>query len=245
MKPVFKMKSVFRLTSGMIWVAFALTAVPVGAKGISPSEPCPAAAAWTNSHNKQSAAQKLTLESIRPSDPALAEQLAHRAGRDQAARHALISKGFSTSGKPDPAAWKKMLAVDESNLTWLKPEIKSNGFPSIKQVGLTGVEDAWLLIQHVEKDVIFQSQVLSELKPRLKSEPFLRSDYAELNDRIRLAQGKKQIYGTQLTLKNGHMILQPTEDQAHLTQRRASMGLMPMNDYMCAMQEMYHLNPKR
>ncbi len=44
-------------------------------------------------------------------------------------------------------------------------------------------------------------------------------------DKLRLAKGEKQLYGTQYYLKKEEHILYPVEDEAHLKERRASMGL--------------------
>lgn len=44
-------------------------------------------------------------------------------------------------------------------------------------------------------------------------------------DKLRLAKGEKQLYGTQYYLKKEEYILYPVEDETHLKERRASMGL--------------------
>lgn len=44
-------------------------------------------------------------------------------------------------------------------------------------------------------------------------------------DKLKLAKGEKQLYGTQYFLKNNEYILYPVEDEAHLKDRRSSVGL--------------------
>jgi hypothetical protein len=44
-------------------------------------------------------------------------------------------------------------------------------------------------------------------------------------DKLRLAKGEKQLYGTQYYLKKDEYLLYPVEDEAHLKERRASVGL--------------------
>lgn len=44
-------------------------------------------------------------------------------------------------------------------------------------------------------------------------------------DKLKIAKGEKQLYGTQYYLKKEEYILYPVEDEAHLKERRASMGL--------------------
>lgn len=44
-------------------------------------------------------------------------------------------------------------------------------------------------------------------------------------DKLRISKGEKQLYGTQYRLQNGEQVLYPVEDEAHLKDRRTSMGL--------------------
>lgn len=44
-------------------------------------------------------------------------------------------------------------------------------------------------------------------------------------DKMKIAKGEKQVYGTQYYLKKGEYTPYPIEDEAHLKERRASMGL--------------------
>src|SRR5690348_14187137 len=135
---------------------------------------CPSAAAWLNGdHGGLSASQRHALKSIHPSDPALAAQLAKRYARDQAAEKAVIdTHGFSESGAEamKSAPVKHLLAIQKADLEWLKPMVNAHGFPTVQQVGVEGVEHAWMLVQHADADPDFQVKVLEELKPRLSVE---------------------------------------------------------------------------
>lgn len=233
-------------------VAFAglgafVIGVPLSRAGQLPhlSEQCPGAAAWLNgSHDGLSPAELKKLKSIKLSDPSLAEELAERYARDQAAEQAVIKAGVASESSAEAmksVPMEHLLAVQKADLEWLEPIVGAHGFPTVQQVGLKGVEHAWMLVQHADMDRKFQGQVLADLKPRLTSEPFLRGDYALLMDRVRLAENKQQIYGTQFTTKNGRMVMQSTEDPARLDTRRASMGLMPIADYRCFLHVLYRM----
>lgn len=65
--------------------------------------------------------------------------------------------------------------------------------------------------------------------------------YANFVDRLRLHQGKKQLYGSGFEFKDGKMVLSPTEDLKHLERRRAKIGLPPMAEAIKMMKEIYHL----
>jgi hypothetical protein len=43
---------------------------------------------------------------------------------------------------------------------------------------------------------------------------------------------KKQLYGTQLTPKDGKLVPQPIEDEANVDARRKGLGLPPLADYL-------------
>ena len=56
-----------------------------------------------------------------------------------------------------------------------------------------------------------------------------------LEDRILVRNGKKQVYGTQLHSgpdTGGKLVLAPIEDEEHVDKRRASVGLMPLKEYL-------------
>jgi hypothetical protein len=62
-----------------------------------------------------------------------------------------------------------------------------------------------------------------------------------LTDRILRYEGKPQIYGTQYlsTMANPDLHLEPTNDMPDLDKRRASMDLMPSEDWTCVMKVVY------
>ena len=63
---------------------------------------------------------------------------------------------------------------------------------------------------------------------------------ALLTDRVLRAQGKPQRYGSQFSEENGRRVPQPIEEPLDkLDERRASMGMMPFDDYRCSMEVMY------
>jgi hypothetical protein len=203
------------------------------------SEQCPHAVAWLQTNHERLETKKRELQAIHPSNPALATHLAQRYGRDQAAEEAAAQD--HGLGKSTSEARKHLLAIQTENLAWLKPIIAVHGFPTVRQVGVKGVEHAWMLVQHADMDPEFQADVLAQLKSQLVAEPFLREEYALLTDRVRRAQKKPQIYGTQFTFKDGRLIMQPTEGVSQLDERRASMNLMPVSDYRCVLAVMYHI----
>lgn len=72
------------------------------------------------------------------------------------------------------------------------------------------------------------------------------------DDRVRVEQGKPQIYGTQFFVPSGKdgklstnkdgapdMQMRPVENPGNVDRRRARAGLMPLADYKCMLDVMY------
>lgn len=198
---------------------------------------CPGLTAWAAVHPHGSDAAASTDAGRRISQPALREALARRAAADVRARDAAVAQGA-----PDPAAMHAVLKTDAGNLAWLKELVARQGFPTVAQVGARGVADAWLLAQHADRDSAFQWQVLRTLQTRGEQAGAAKQELAMLTDRVLLAGGKPQRYGTQFAAgEDGKLQMQPVADRDGLDARRSAMGLMPLALYRCVLGASYHL----
>lgn len=70
---------------------------------------------------------------------------------------------------------------------------------------------------------VTQAAKAGDLKP---------SDVALLGDRVEVKAGHGQRYGTQFSIRDGRLLLDPIEDSAHVYERRAALGLMPIAQYI-------------
>ncbi|MEU0572831.1 DUF6624 domain-containing protein [Nonomuraea sp. NPDC005983] len=122
-------------------------------------------------------------------------------------------------------------AVDASNTAFLKSVIAQRGWPGRDVVGTQAAHAAWLLAQHADQDVAFQRTCLPLLEEAAKAGQATWADYAYLVDRVRVAEGRPQVYGTQYGMREGRLELQPVEDPDHLDERRARAGLGPHAEY--------------
>jgi len=62
----------------------------------------------------------------------------------------------------------------------------------------------------------------------------LGADVATLEDQVRLAAGRKQLFGTQFRADaTGQLVLAPMEDSAHADMRREGAGLPPLGLSLC------------
>lgn len=219
-----------------------LVVVPITARadqgGDALAAQCPAFAAWMKAHHKDHPASHATA-TAKPSDPALRKQLLSMARADQDARNAWIQSGT----KPNSPEMKHMMAVDADNLTQLR-KILAHGFPTSAMVGRKGVEAAFLLVQHATGDVDLQARVLPQVARLQARGEISGNDFALLTDRVLRMHHKPQRYGTQFMRDahtHGAMVLQPTEDLAHVDARRARLGLPPLEAYACVLSFEYHI----
>lgn len=126
--------------------------------------------------------------------------------------------------------WQKIHASDSLHIVRLQEFIAQYGFPTYNNVGHQGVNDAALIAQHADPD--FLHWFLEQAKPSATDGDFDRTWIAYMTDRDLIHQDKPQLYGTQLLTQDGITAFYPIEDIKHLDQRRASMGLKPIADYM-------------
>jgi hypothetical protein len=171
--------------------------------------------------------------------PALQSELDAMAASDQTARNAYIQSGMKAGSPQDRA----IASVDAANLKRLKAIFAANGFPDHTMVGRSGVQSAWLLVQHAISDKAFMAKALNQAKPLMLKGDLPRSDYALLTDRVRLMEGKPQVYGSQLAGKPGHYHPDNLEDPSHVDQRRARMGMQSLASYIKNFNEVYTPKP--
>lgn len=120
--------------------------------------------------------------------------------------------------------------VDSNNTVILKDLIKEIGWPRISQVSKKASKAAWLLVQH-SPDREFQRQCL-ELMKLLPNEEVERKNIAYLEDRVRISQGQKQIYGTQFRKNEvGKFELLPLEDPKNVNTLRKRAGMNTIEEY--------------
>jgi len=103
-----------------------------------------------------------------------------------------------------------------------------------------GAKDGLLLIiEHSDEDIEFQKTALDELSLFFEKGQIKGQDFAILTDKILLAETRKQLYGTQVEIKNGIITPYPIEDKKKLDERRKSLNLPAMSKYIKILEEFY------
>lgn len=92
--------------------------------------------------------------------------------------------------------------------------------------------EAWILTQHADNDIAFQTQVLKVLDELLKTNDTNPRNYAYLYDRVAVNGGRLQRFGTQgFCTGPGTWTPRPIEDEKNVDIRRKAMGLDSMSEY--------------
>jgi hypothetical protein len=164
-------------------------------------------------------------------DSALRRELLAMVNADQQVR-----QGFGPQMQPEKLA--RMQAVDTKHTARMKAMIVEHGWPGRSLVGDDGAHAAWLLVQHA--DAFFMAQCLPLMEHAVSGGEASAEDYAYLPDRVRMNQGKPQVYGTQFTSgADGKLVLHPVEDAEHVDERRRAVGLPSMAEYEKKIREVY------
>lgn len=164
----------------------------------------------------------------------LAGQLENIYTQDQQYRQKLgdIEARFGMESKEMKDLWRKIESTDSVNLIQVTAILDKFGWLGPDVVGPQGNETLFLVIQH--SDQTTQEKYLPMMRAAVKRGDAQGSRLALLEDRLALRQGRKQIYGSQIhrDMKTGKYFVAPIEDEPHVNERRAAVGLEPLEVYV-------------
>jgi hypothetical protein len=98
-------------------------------------------------------------------------------------------------------------------------------------VGAGGVQAAWLLARHADHDRPFRRRRPDLPRAAVQKGEVAGAQLAYLTDRLRVADKRKQVYGTQLVV-GSRPEPAPIEDEASVDRRRREVGLSPLAEYL-------------
>jgi hypothetical protein len=197
-----------------------------------PVETCPGAISWEREHQKVGKAARARGDQNQTiSEAALLEDLRMRVEKDQTAR----KRWLADQNSEDLAG--AVESMDAENLAWLRKLISEKGFPTAAQVGNEGVHFAWILLQHADQDPKLQSDLLPVLERRFSAGELAANELARITDRVLMASGKPQRYGTQFDWFAGDFALPEPKRLAEVDGERSKLGLMPLVDYVCTLRK--------
>jgi hypothetical protein len=180
--------------------------------------------------NKDSAEVNLNIPVVRLLDSIFIEDQKYRLKLGEINNNAILS--LDAKNKLISEINKKSLKADKNNLKKVIAILDKYGWMGPEEIGEQGNLTLFLVIQH--SDLPTQQKYLPLMREAVKINKAFASDLALLEDRIALGQGKKQIYGSQMTMdfQTGQYMLSPIEDEVNVNKRRAAVGLEPIEEYV-------------
>ena len=211
----------------------------------NPSEAAPSEAARSASASVEPSAspEALDPEPI-PHTPAAAideelrAELLERFAEDQAVRTGIAPPGDDRTAEE---LFAQMGTVDRENTARMKEILDEFGWPGWSLVGEDGSTAAWAMCQHADLDPGFQELCLAYLIGAVEADDASPGDLAYLIDRVRVAKGLPQVYGTQIGAgpDGGVAPRTPIEDPDNVDARRAAAGLGTLEEYYDEIREAF------
>jgi VWFA-related protein len=116
--------------------------------------------------------------------------------------------------------------------------LKEFGWPTSVEVEKDGVGAMIYLVRNSRQPDL-QTDLLPVIIAAVKRGDAEKGEVADLVDRMRVDAGRKQIFGTQVKVINGFLVLAPIESEAQVDARRKQFGLMPLADHLRELQREY------
>lgn len=122
--------------------------------------------------------------------------------------------------------------IDRQNLKIVISIIKKCGMPSTASTNKKSMSAIWYVFQHCPHE--FRKAYFPLLKEVADNGEYTASRMALMEDRLLMGEGEPQIYGSQLrgSGPNGEFELWKIKDPEYVNQRRAEVGLGPLEDYV-------------
>lgn len=155
---------------------------------------------------------------------ALRRELRALAEEDARVRDALAADGSLFEGYHP-----RMEAIHRRHAARLSVILDQHGWPGQGMMGEQAGEAAWLIAQHAIGEPAFQRRCLRLLQDAAGRGEVPRWQPAMLEDRVRVLEGRSQVYGTQLEPdEEGRPRPCVIEDPDRVDERRRAAGLEPL-----------------
>jgi hypothetical protein len=155
-----------------------------------------------------------------PVDESLEKALIELESRAQSVRSELVA-----AGEINESFHPRLEEINRSNTSRLRQIIAVFGWPGINLVGDKGARAAWrvALYSYAEPEFMRQCRDLIDRASHNGDAP--RWQFAMIDDRIRVYEGKPQRYGTQLRHGPNGVEPHPLENEARINSMRHQAGL--------------------
>jgi hypothetical protein len=163
---------------------------------------------------------------------------------DQGCREQFVATMKQPPGPAMLDVVRKMNSIDRENTGKLNQMVLTYGWPTVSMVGKEGAKNAWLLVQHADANPLFQRKCLDLMTSLLQQNEVDKRNYAYLVDRVLVAEGKPQRYGSQFEKgPDGNWRPKTIEDPENVDKRRAEMGMETLAEYRKLIEQAYGAKP--
>jgi hypothetical protein len=165
-----------------------------------------------------------TLTATAQTKPVLQKQLLNMAQQ---------SKQIQATQKSDtPEVLKSMAsAITKLHTQTLNEIVQLQGWPTKAQVSEQSVRAAFELVSY-SNNLSFQQDMLPLIiQSYIDKQGIGGEAVAIFTDKVSIAQGKNQVFGTQADFVNGKVVFFQIENEQSVDQLRAQMGMSPLAEY--------------
>jgi hypothetical protein len=156
-------------------------------------------------------------------DESLEKALLDMEARDQAVRAELTAAGALNA-----VYHPQLEEVHRGNSSRLRQIIAVFGWPGTALVGEMGAKAAWRIALHSISEPAFMRQCRELIDAASQQNDVPRWQFAIIDDRIRVHEGRPQRYGTQLRMGPKGLEPHPLENEARINSMRMQAGLPPL-----------------
>jgi hypothetical protein len=143
-----------------------------------------------------------------------------------------IEKQYGWQSQQVQSLWQTIHEKDSVNLIKVEKILQERGWLGADVVGDQGNITLFLVIQH--SNLKTQEKYLPMMREAVKNGKASGSELALLEDRVAIGEGRRQVYGSQIGRdeKTGEYYVLPLDDPDNVDNRRASVGLGSLQDYV-------------
>ena len=122
--------------------------------------------------------------------------------------------------------------LNEGNYKEMHEIVKNHGWPTYDMVGDLAA-DALLLVVNHHPDAAVRKQYLPQIKAACEAGQGSCVEYAKIQDRVLVDEGKEQLFGMQFRYNKERKLEPfPVEKPEEVDRRRAAIGLEPLAEYL-------------
>jgi hypothetical protein len=147
---------------------------------------------------------------------------------DMEARGQALRAQLAAAGEVNERHHQRLEELNRANASRLRQIIAVFGWPGWTLVGEKGAQAAWRIAMHAVAEPDFMRQCRDLVDAASEKQDVPRWQYAILDDRIRVYEGRPQRYGTQLRQGPDGLEPHPIENESRVNGMRMQAGLPPL-----------------